>query len=268
MTRSFTLIELLVVIIIIGIIVSTLSFNFSPNQLDLAADQIIKDIRLTQSLALKDDKYQPFPNHICDNSNIGKIECNRSKYWFKQWWQIKFTNSGRNIIYYIFSDKPDVNSSNFNKKIIATQYEQELAKINNIYKIGTDKNESGNNNYPNSNNVDFYMNLTKKFGIIRIEYSGYYSSSMSNNMGRRISLLFDNEGNIYQKEGLYANSSQGGDKGDINPLDKTNRKLLTQPAKIKLCNKLNSSNNCLTDKKHCIAIEITPTGSLEKTTCN
>ena len=83
-SSAFTLIELLVVIIIIGIIVATLSFDFSPNKLQLAADQLIKDIRFTQSLALKDDKYQPFP---IDNS---PMEQNRSKYWFKQWWQLKF----------------------------------------------------------------------------------------------------------------------------------------------------------------------------------
>jgi len=216
LTRSFTLIELLVVIIIIGIIVSTLSFNFSPNQLDLAADQIIKDIRLTQSLALKDDKYQPFPE------NNTSIEENRSKYWFKQWWQIKFEDKNNTIYYEIFSDKPlfDTNAS-----------DNEVLKVNGIYKTGKD-----------NNNSDIYMNLTKKYGIKKIDANNTF--------------IFDNEGNIFLNEG-----------NDTNPLDKTN-KLLTQPAKIKLCNKLNSSNNCLTDKKHCIAIEITPTGSLEKTTCN
>ncbi len=250
------MIELLVVIVIIGIIAASLSFDFAPNRLQLAADQLIKDIRFTQSLALKDDKYQPFPE---SNSSV---EQNQSKYWFKQWWQIKFTNANGNIIYYIFSDKADTNCSNFNKKIIHTQYAQELAKNGEEkYKIGISSEETNNTNYPNIKDIEKALNLTKTYGIVRIEYDGYSPSSMPNNMGNRINLLFDNNGNVFQNEGIV------GDGGDINPLDSNTRYLLNQVKTIKLCNKLDASNHCLTDNQHCIAISISPSGDVEQTTC-
>ena len=259
MTRSFTLIELLVVIIIIGIIVSTLSFNFSPNQLELAADQIIKDIRLTQSLALKDDKYQPFPNHICDNTIEGKIECNRSKYWFKQWWQIRFSTYNKNgVTYYwyeIFSDQPyKTQRQNFDgtAHLPKVDWDISIAKdpLTKKYLIG-ECDENGTD-FPICNKIDNNLNLTKTFGIKKIEYQ---------NISPRHDILFDNFGNVFVRGSNYK------DKGDINPLDKDKRELLTKTAKIILCNKI-KNNKCLKDKKHCIAIEISPTGSLEKTTCN
>ena len=238
MIRSFTLIELLVVIIIIGIIVSTLSFNFSPNQLELAADQIIKDIRFAQSLALKDDKYQPFPE------NNTSIEENRSKYWFKQWWQIRFfANQKKDYFYEIFSDSP--NNKNLFDQVGNPVSEFALDSLTKKYKTG---------NYTSKTDED--LNLSK-YGIKMILLN---NKKVTSHLSQR--LLFDNYGNIYLSEGI------SGDGGDLNPLDKNDRKLLTQAIKIRLCNKLNLSNNCLIDKKHCIAIEISPTGSLEKSSCN
>lgn len=96
--KSFTLIELLVVIIIIGIIVGTLSFDFAPNRLKIATDQLVKDIRYTQSLALKDDKYQPFPD------STSAADQNKSKYWFKKRWQIKISKQSTYFVYTVFSD--------------------------------------------------------------------------------------------------------------------------------------------------------------------
>jgi prepilin-type N-terminal cleavage/methylation domain-containing protein len=249
---SFTLIEVLIVIIIIGILISSISFNLTPDKLSLAADDLIKNIRYTESLALKDDKYQPFP--IADND----IENNRSKYWFKQWWHLKITDAGNDIIYYIFSDQPrNSESTNFDKKTVTkAQYTKELAVLNGKYLIGADKEDTGNNNYPSKNQIDLNLNLTKTFGIKRIEFNQYITSKMSKNMGDRIDFLFDSNGNIFLKEG------KKGDGGDINPLDKENRIILTKNAKIKLC----STNTC--DKSHCIQINITPVGEIFKSKCD
>jgi len=248
---SFTLLELLVVIVIIGILVSTISFNFAPDNLQLASDNLIKNIRFTQSLALKDDKYQPFP--IKNNA----IENNRSKYWFKQWWHLKITNAENDIIYYIFSDIPTNTTANFDKKIISGTYKYELAKNSeNQYLIGMSEDESGNHNYPN--NIDKKLNLTKTYGIKRVEFSAYYSSSMSNGLGKRVDILFDNYGNLFLKEG------EKGDGGDINPLDVNNRKLLDKNATIKLC----LDSPCQYTASRCIQINITPSGYIYKTQCN
>ena len=248
---SFTLLELIIVLIIIGILALSVSIKLPDNNLQVAADELVKNIRFTQSLALKDDKYQPFP---VDNS---KQELNRSKYWFKQWWHLKITNASNYIIYYIFSDAPKNNTANFDKKIINGTYQYELAKNSeNKYLVGIDKSESGIHNYP-SNNVDKTLNLTKKYGIKRVEFSGYFSSSMPNGKGNRIDLLFDNFGNVFQNEGLR------GDGNDINPLDANNRKLLTKNVAIKLC----TDSPCIYSKNKCIQVNITPSGYTYISTC-
>jgi len=231
--------------------------------LQLAADSLIKNIRFTQSLALKDDKYQPVP------INNSSVEMNRSKYWFKQWWHIKITNAGNDIIYYIFSDSPRaISSANFNKKIVRkVEYTVELAKnAYGKYLIGANKEDSGNNNYPSKNSIDKTLNLTKEYGIKRIEFNGYSSSSMPNKMGKRIDVLFDSFGNVFLNEGKYGKcpSSYTGDCGDINPLDEKNRKLLTKNINIKLC----LDNPCIKKENRCVQINISPTGFVYKSDCN
>jgi type II secretory pathway pseudopilin PulG len=244
------MIELLVVIIIIGIIVGTLTFNFTPNKLQLAADQLIKNIRFTQSLALKDDKYQPFPK------NTTNVEKYRSKYWFKQWWHLKITDAGNHLIYYIFSDSPrDTTTTNFDEKTVtASQYQVELAKSpNGKYLIGASEEETGNSNYPPENEIDTRLDLTKTYGIKKIEFNGF--SVSTNSFGPRVDLLFDSEGNVFLNEGL------SGDGGDINPLDSV-RHLLTKNITIKLCSDTACSYN------NCVAITISPSGDVTKGKCS
>jgi len=262
-SSSFTVLELVIVLIIIGILAYVANFSFFNTSLQVAADNIIKDIRYTQSLALKEDKYQPYPAHACDGSDEGKIECNRSKYWFKQWWHLRITNAGNDIIYYVFSDQPRSSSStNFDlKTVTASQYTVELAKnpYNNKYLIGANKEDTGNNNYPPKSEIDKNLNLTKTFGIKRVEINqSFSSSSMPGNLGKRVDLLFDNFGNVFFKEG------DAGDAGDINPLDKEKRKILIGLAAIKLCTTTDCS---LKDIDHCIQINITPAGYIYKSNC-
>jgi len=252
---SFTLLELLIVIVIIGILVSSISFNFAPDNLQLAADNLIKNIQFTQSLALKDDKYQPFP---VENNDI---ENNRSKYWFKQWWQVRFTknrNDPKDLWYEIFSDVPFDNSYNFDK---VGNYPPK----SNIWEIGYAKNPlndkfltgkcdtDGKGNYPPCEKIDKHLNLTQSYGIKTVIFNG---STISSSNSKR--LIFDNAGNIFLTEG------QKGDGGDINPLDIDNREVLDKNISIKLC----LDNPCQYITSRCIQINITPNGYIYKSNCN
>jgi prepilin-type N-terminal cleavage/methylation domain-containing protein len=247
LSPSFTLLELIIVIVIIGILISTISFNISPDKLNLAADDLIKNIRFTESLALKDDKYQPFPI----NNNV--IEQNRSKYWFKQWWQIRFFKDNKDNYYYeIFSDVPsNRETSTYTYNFDDTAHFPNIKKIwynfialNSHGKLLIGK--CGGGSYPNCDEIDTNLNLTKTYGITQVKLN---EKLVRLHSAKR--LMFDNYGNIFLSEG------EKSDKGDINPLDKDERKILTTIANIKLY----SSNKC-------IQINVTPTGEIYKSKCN
>jgi len=250
-SSSFTLLELVIVIILIGILAAVLPILVPNNNLQIAADNLIKNIYFTQSLALKDDKYQPFP---LDNS---KKEGNRSKYWFKQWWQIRFStfkdSSNKTHYWYeIFSDVPsNSKSKNFDAQanLPTTDWEISIAKnpLNNKLMIG----HCGASQYPPCDKTDTKLDLTKTYGIKYVKFINFYYRSPR--------LVFDNYGNIFLKEG------KDGDSGDINPLDTQNRMLLTKIAKIRLC----LDENCKDlSKNKCIQLNITPTGFIYKSECN
>ncbi len=245
---SFTLLELVIVIIIIGILAVTISISIPNDNLQLAADSLMKNIRFTQSLALKDDKYQPFP---LNNTNI---EQNRSKYWFKQWWQIRFSTFNENgkthYWYEIFSDVPYNSSShNFDAQanLPTSAWYISIAKdpLNNKLMIG----HCGVSQYPDCNQTDEKLDLTKYYGIKNVEYVNFKSSKR---------LVFDNFGNVFLREG------DDGDTGDVNPLQYNKRYLLTKIAKIRLC----LDTTCNYNKNRCIQINITPTGYVYTSICN
>ena len=254
MKPSFSILELIIVILIIGILASTISITIPTDKLQTAADDIIKNIRFTQSLALKDDKYQPFPK---DSSSI---EQNRSKYWFKQWWQVRFTqnkNTPKDLWYEIFSDVPYNNSYNFDrvgnyppKEIIwnVTYAKDPLEGKYLTGKCDTD----GSHNYPPCNKIDKKLNLTQTYGIKEILFDG--KSVVWNNSKR---IIFDNFGNVFLNEG------EKGDGGDINPLDKNNRDILVKNINIKLC----LDSPCKILKNRCIQINISPTGYIYSSNC-
>ena len=235
---SFTMLELVVVIIIIGIMASVINISIPNNKLRNAADEIVLRINTTRSLALKDDKYQPFPK------NNTSTEYNRSKYWFKQWWQIRFSTFEKNgethYWYEIFSDVPDENKTkNFTcqANLPTSAWNISIAKDTNGKLLIGHCNAS---QYPDCNQTNKNLDLTKTYGIKNIKFVNFYPLSHR--------LVFDNYGNVFLREG---NDS---DAGDINPLDKNYRNILTKTANIKLC----TTTDC--DDKHCIQINITPTG--------
>ena len=232
MKKSFSLIELIIVIIVIGILAASMKFSLTNSTLNQAVDQVINHIRYTQQLALRDDKYQAFP---LDSS---AKEGNRSKYWFKQWWQIRFTKNknDKNYWYEIFTDLPTNSKYSFDRLGHLPNGEDNwtltYAKnpLNNKYLMG----HCDDSGYPDCLEADKKLNLTKTYGIKKIIYENFYSYS------RR--LVFDSYGKPYLKIG------DSGDGGDINPYDNDKRMPLTKIAKITLC----LDDNCEQNKSICI----------------
>jgi len=240
---SFTLLELVIVIIIIGIIASTIMIPSPVDRLQLATDVVEKYINFTHTLALKDDKYQPFPKNSSD------IEQNRSKYWFKQWWQIRFAKTRKSNIYFIeiFSDQPINSGKNFDKVGYTPTSLQNIS----IAYDGNGKlliGNCGGNNFPKCNLINNELNLSK-YGIKKIYFNG--SLITSSNSKR---LVFDNFGNLFLDEG------DKGDNNDINPLDMNKRVLVTKPIIIKLC----LDNNC----NNCRELNISVSGNIIQKKCN
>ena len=249
-SSSFTLLELVIVIVLIGILAFSIPIFIPTNNLQLATDNLTKNIYFTKSLALKDDKYQPFPN---DNS---AKEQNRSKYWFKQWWQIRFSTfkDSKGITHYwyeIFSDVPsNSKSKNFDGQanLPTSDWNISIAKNPLTQKLMIGHCDASQ--YPKCIDTDPKLDLTKKYGIKKVKFINFYPYSPR--------LVFDNYGNIFLKEG------KDGDAGDINPLDTQNRLMLTKTAKIQLC----LDNPCKKTKTRCSQINITPTGFIYQSKCD
>jgi len=231
MKNSFSLIELIIILIVIAILVINTNFSLKDTSLNEAANQIISHINYTRHLALNNNKFQYYP---ISNSTI---ELNKTKYWFKQWWQIRFSKSNNEYWYEVFSDvADDTKSQNFDKygKTPKGEWKNSWAILNNKYLVGYCGDSS--NNYPRCDDVNEKLNLSKYYGIKKIEYKNFLTTKR---------LIFDNYGNVYLNEGDV------GDKGDINPYDKEKRVPLKIIAKITLCKDDNCKRNisiCITPK--------------------
>jgi prepilin-type N-terminal cleavage/methylation domain-containing protein len=227
MKKSFTLIELVIVIVIIGILYSSISSSMKDTTLNQAADQIISHINYTKHLAIRDNKMQYYP------INSGKTEMNRSKYWFKQWWQIRISKNDHNEYWYeIFSDSPTNSGSTFNG-LGGPVAEYALNPQTDLYMAG---------NYESSESMYKKLNLTYSYSILKILIDGKDSIYSKNSF----KLIFDNYGNCYLREG------DDGDKGDINPYDKDERIPLLKTTKITLC----KDDNCEKKLSICISPKI------------
>ena len=96
MKKAFTMLELIFVIIIIGILAAMILPSTRTNPLQEAAVQLASHIRYTQHLAIVDDRY--------DKTNTDGAGAAK---WYKERWQLVFTNSARpnsTVAYTIFSD--------------------------------------------------------------------------------------------------------------------------------------------------------------------
>ena len=234
MKKSFTLLELIFVIIIVGILYSSISFSLADSSLNQSANQLISNINYTRHLAIKDNKIKYYP------INNTATEMNRSKYWFKQWWQIRFSNDSSGYWYEIFTDLPtDGSSTNFEatggKPNKDSDYELTYAK-NSDAKYLTGKCDDGSN-YAKCEDTDPKLNFTNNYGIQKIIFKNLNSTKPH--------LIFDNYGNIYLTEG------EKGDGGDINPYNIIKRKPLLTTGKIILCKEDNCEQNisiCISPK--------------------
>lgn len=88
MNRSaFTMLELVFVIVIIAILGVLALPSFDKNELELAAEQVASDIRYTQHLAMKSDKFDPSDSE-----------------WYKKRWQFRFRLLMGENGYVVFAD--------------------------------------------------------------------------------------------------------------------------------------------------------------------
>ncbi|MDD4884463.1 carbamoyl-phosphate synthase large chain [Sulfuricurvum sp.] len=97
---AFTMLELVFVIIVIGILAVLAMPNFTTNPLQQAAEQVARDIRYTQHLAMMDDKYDP-----------------TDQFWYRENWQMEFKkfNSPLEIYYEIYADTDHLGNSDINE---------------------------------------------------------------------------------------------------------------------------------------------------------
>jgi len=206
MKKAFSLLELLIVIVVAAILYSSVSFSLTDTSLTQVTDKLVLHLNYARHLALKDNKmqYYPISNDI--------VEMNRSKYWFKQWWQLRLSkNDNGDYFYEIFSDSPYSKSNIFNR---VGGPVSEYAKD-----PGTEYYMAGN--YGNPPNKEFNLSY---FHIVKVLYNGKEIKTNDS-----IRFVFDNYGNIYNTEG------EKGDKEDINPYDIEKRVPILSISKLELC---------------------------------
>jgi len=206
--------------------------NFPDNNLSLARNQLIKDIRLTQNLALLEDKFLDRNN----SSDLGNI--NRSKFWFKSFWQISFqkatskkADKQKTLYYTIYSDYPDDKYS-FKLDNNATLYLDSLTKK---YMIGNWKGDlSGSHS---KDKVTTNLNLSLEYGITYIDF--IYIKSKIKGRKNKLNIFFDNFGRPYVLQTKDKKKLNPSSTNNFNNFEKDTtlhpfEYLLQEPVQIKL----------------------------------
>lgn len=162
---AFTMLELVFVIIVIGILAVLAMPNFRTNPLQQASEQLASHIRYTQHLAMVDDRFNP------SNSQ-----------WYSEMWVLwvrqvaDVNNGGENEWFYeIFSDRLPYNGN-------STLEEEAIDPLT--------RETLGNGSFDNTVDDSRSINLTRKFGISNIIFSG--GANLNNSNLRRVS--FDHLG--------------------------------------------------------------------------
>lgn len=166
---AFTMLELVFVIIVIGILAVLAMPNFRTNPLQQATEQVASHIRYTQHLALVDDRYDP-----------------NNAQWYSEMWIFwirrvsDVNNGGENEWFYeIFSDRSPYNGN-------STLQEEAVDPLTG--------ETLGNGSFDNTVDDSKVINLTRKYGISNIVFTGGVNANNSNL--RRIS--FDHLGKPYR----------------------------------------------------------------------
>jgi prepilin-type N-terminal cleavage/methylation domain-containing protein len=149
MKKAFTMLEIIMVIVIVGILAFVFRPNFGRDGLIEAANQVARDIRYTQHLALSDNRF--------DNSN---------QEWYKERWQIIFhsdNGSDGKEAYSIFSDNPSYTGSPSTTEVAINPYDN--TKI-----------LSGGFGTNDSSKTTKSLNLGATFGISDVEFSNSCSA--------------------------------------------------------------------------------------------
>lgn len=168
---AFTMIELIFVIIVVGILAALSMPNLNRNQLAEATEQLANHIRYTQHLAMVDDRFDP-----------------NNAQWYSQMWVLAVrhvhdvnNNSENEWFYEVFSDRTNDGNSATNEEAVDPL-------------TGVTLGNGGNNTIDNTCPDDRIINLTRKYGIKNIAFSG--GTNVNNSTITRVA--FDNFGRPYR----------------------------------------------------------------------
>ncbi len=188
---AFSLLELVFVLVIVSLI-GFVSISFDNNNLLSARDQLIRHIRFTQSLALFDNRFK----HQPDSNSTGDIA--ESKYWFKGMWQLQMQTTANTIFYSVYHDIP-TSTGNWNFQTAKSSDEVAIDPETNKFLVGAWKDITASSpwNIFSKDDVNTKLNLSKEFGITKVEFKYNSKTTINSILSNWINIFFDNLGRVY-----------------------------------------------------------------------